>query len=96
MSTSYYRVRDGYRLVAPTSQSSPPTWWAVQTTDGVEVAIVHAGALRLVVDSDSWPHAAESSGGRVQVNATGLDSEWVVSEYGEPVQLGQLRRGETP
>jgi hypothetical protein len=93
VSTKYYRVHSGYKLTRAKAGTMPASWWAIETEQGDIVAMLHPDHLRMAAGDD---YAAQRSGGRVQVYATGLDSEWTVSEYGEPVTLGQLRRGEAP
>ena len=51
-------------------------------------------ARALAIDHDT--KIAHRSGGSITVYATGPDDQQVISEYGELVTLGQLRRGEAP
>lgn len=89
MSTSYYSLR------APVM--------AVRFDRGLHVLIDGLGlwlgqlsveALHIAADRDT--RVALRSGARIVVSATGPDDEQAISEYGELVTLGQLRRGEAP
>jgi len=93
MSTNYYRVREGYSI-EPYALGKGQFWHVRLNETGEVVASIRADHIGLVADYDE--KAAHRSGGTVRVYATGPDSEWVLSEYGEPVTLGDLRRGVAP
>ena len=61
---------------------------------GRRLGILTLDALGLIADRDS--PVAHRSGGRIVVSGTGPDEQWAISEYGEPVTLGDLRRGRVP
>lgn len=93
MSTTYYRVRGGIRIEPALDLS--PDWWAIEdATTHERVGTVRGDYLSVLADRDD--RAGHRSNGRIAVYATGPDSEWVVSEYGEAVTLGDLRRGVAP
>lgn len=92
MSTSYYKVREGYRI-APTDPFDG-RWEVASRNTGTIVAVILGDHLGILADRDE--KAAHRGGGTITVYATGPDSEWVLSEYGEPVTLGDLRRGTAP
>lgn len=93
MSTTYYRTHAGIRIEPALDLS--PDWWAIEDARTHErVGTVRGDYLSALADRDE--EAAHSSGGSVKVYASGLDAEWVISEYGEAVTLGDLRRGVEP
>ena len=96
MSTSYYAPREGYRLEEHSASVDRSLWQLVSVTDGW-AATFGGDHLRLAIDPSR--KVAEQFRGRVLMrpDAAGLpDSEWAVSEYGEPVTVGDLRRGVAP
>jgi hypothetical protein len=60
----------------------------------VLIGILTLDALPCIADRDA--PVAHRSGGRITVSGTGPDEQWAISEYGEPVTLGDLRRGRAP
>lgn len=96
MSTTYYALRHPVAELVP--------WLARPTVcdmyrlgpadERVWIGCVDAPALHLVADRDV--KVAHRSGGAIAVYATGPDDMQAISEYGEIVTLGQLRRGEAP
>lgn len=86
MSTTYYQPRG---RIAPDGDV-----WAVYADDGTRMATVLPEGLYLLIDRDA--PVAHRSGGTISVTGTGLDGEWCISENGEPVTLGDLRRGVAP
>lgn len=99
MSTTYYKLRDGYTVkvlrgvTIRYDDGAEPAAHAVINYEGVSVGAVLLDHARMLAGDD---HAAVRSGGKTTVYATGLDSDYAVSEYGELVTLGQLRRNEQP
>ena len=93
MSTRYYGPPEGYRL-----DLADAGWWAlVEVESGERVARVLEQHVRLLADRERL--VAYRSGGviRMKPAAAGLaDTDWAVSEYGEPVTVGDLRRGVAP
>lgn len=99
MSTNYYRVREGYQLARFGERDHREDWWGLYSIEtGARVATVSRGGLPLVADRDNKAaHRVYADGiPRITVYATGTDDEWAISEYGEPVTLGDLRRGVAP
>lgn len=92
MSTTYYRVHPGIRI-EPALDLSPDLWAIEDQDTGERLGTIRGDGLYALRRGDRVAH---SSGGRIAVYATGLDSEWVISEYGEAVTLGDLRRGVEP
>lgn len=95
MSTTYYKIRDGFTLerVPPVVVNIEAPSVIIRAAAGQIIGAIHEDYARMVAGDD---HAAVRSGGRTTVYATGLDSDYAVSEYGEIVTLGQLRRNEQP
>ena len=93
MSTSYYKVREGYRIDCG-AERPIERWYVIHARTGQVVASVDPDHLHILADRDE--KAAHRGGGTITVYATGPDSEWVLSAYGEPVTLGDLRRGVAP
>lgn len=93
MSTNYYRVREGYSI-EPFAGALGPYWHVLHKATGKRVAGIDCEHIHIVADRDE--KAARRCGGEIMVYATGPDDEWVISEYGEPVTLGDLRRGVAP
>lgn len=95
MSTTYYKLRDGLTLerVPSVSLNIEAPSVVIRSAAGDLIGVLHEDYARMVAGDD---HAGVRSGGRTTVYATGLDSEYAISEYGEIVTLGQLRRNEQP
>ena len=92
MSTSYYAPREGYHI---TKNDGAYVWFLLY--GDTWVATVNHQYLQVVVDRNR--KVAERVNGAILMHpdAAGLpDTEWVVSEYGEPVTVGDLRRGVAP
>lgn len=96
MSTSYYAPREGYRLEDNSASVGRSLWHLVSVTDGWAATF---DGQHLHLAFDRCRKVAEQFRGRILMrpDAAGLpDTEWVVSEYGEPVTVGDLRRGVAP
>ena len=99
MSTNYYKVWMGHELARFGHRFYKDDLWALYNVEtGARVALVSREGLLLVADRDNKAaHRAHVNGiPRITVYATGPDDEWAISEYGEPVTLGDLRRGVAP
>ena len=97
MSTDYYGPREGYRLERADDIDGREWWALVETDTGERVALVRGDRLGLLSDRDR--EVAFETEGKVRMKygaAAMTDSEWAISEYGEPVTLGDLRRGVAP
>ena len=100
MSTYYHGPPEGYRLErAPDPEGSwAAGWWAlVQIDTGERVALVRGDRVGLLSDRDR--DVAFETEGKVRMKpgaAAMTDAEWAISEYGEPVLVGDLRRGVAP
>lgn len=93
MSTNYYKVQECYSI-EPYALGQGQFWHVRLNRTGEVVASIRADHIGIMADRDE--KAAFRSGGTITVHATGPDSEWVLSAYGEPVTLGDLRRGVAP
>lgn len=95
MSTYYYGPPDGYRLERAADVDG---WWAlVQTDTGERVALVRGDRVGLMSDRDREVAFRFSGVIRMKPDAASMtDAEWAISEYGEPVLVGDLRRGVAP
>lgn len=94
MSTNYYAVRSGYR-VEPLFNGNPAcNWWNLNDVRGVFGGNIRREFLSAVADRDEL--VALRAGGSLTVTSSLPDATWVISEYGEPVTLGDLRKGVAP
>lgn len=91
MSTSYYALRN--RLMV-SSRRRGDGLHSVYDEVGELVAAVRDDYFGLLADRDV--RVAHRSGGVIVVTDPGPDDQPAISEYGELVTLGQLRRGEAP
>jgi len=94
MSTDYYTLREGIHNLQRIDQGrvvQAPAWVATDV-DGRVLAIVHEDCLGWLADRGI--RIARRCNGVISVSGAGLDDEVVLSEYGEPVTLGELRRGD--
>lgn len=95
MSTDYYGPPEGYRLERAADIDG---WWALVQTDTSErVALVRGDRVGLLSDRDR--DVAFETEGKVRMKpgaAAMADTEWAISEYGDPVLVGDLRRGVAP
>lgn len=89
MSTSYYALRPPVVRV----ESRGALAIAVDTR-GHLVASVRPDCLHILANRDE--KVAHRSANRTVVLVPGADDVQAISEYGELVTLGQLRRGEAP
>lgn len=97
MSTDYYGPPEGYRLERAADVEGREWWALVQTDTGERVALVRGDRVGLL--SDRYREVAHRSNGKISMQpgaAAMTDSEWAISEYGEPVLVGDLRRGVAP
>lgn len=90
MSTSYYALRHPAAAVVAVS----PRSFTVRDGVGRWLATIDLDALGWIADRDI--KVAHRSGGTIVVTHPGPDDMRAISEYGELVTLGQLRRGEAP
>ena len=95
MSTNYHAPPEGYRLERANDIEG---WWAlVQTDTGERVALVRGDRVGLMSDRDRDVAFRFSGVIRMKPDAASMtDAEWAISEYGEPVLVGDLRRGVAP
>lgn len=89
MSTTYYALRRPIARLIPMG-----TVVDLKDAAGAFVGVLHRDHLHLAADRDET--VAHRSGNTIRVTATGSDAEQAVSEYGELVTLGELRKGRAP
>jgi hypothetical protein len=93
VSTTYYALRHPIARVRECSDAAGLRYDAVNHS-GVVVATFRPDALHLLAARDV--RVAHQSGGSIAVYATGPDEAQAISDYGEMVTLGELRRGRAP
>ena len=91
MSTTYYALRPP---VVRVEQPNPRLLVYTLHDDDIKIGELSPTTLHLVADRDT--EVAHRSGGSITVYATGPDDQQAISDRGELVTLGQLRRGEAP
>ena len=91
MSTAYYALR---APVVRVEQPNPRLLVYTLHDGNVQVGELRPTTLHLAADCDV--RVAHRSGGVIVVTHPGPDDMQAISEYGELVTLGQLRRGEAP
>lgn len=92
MSTTYYALRHPVARVERLYAPGAP--YAALNAYGRRVATVDHYCLHLLANRDE--KVAHRSGDRIAVYATGPDDAQAISDYGELVTLGELRRGVAP
>lgn len=93
MSTTYYALRHPVVRVDRVTPNGE-LYDLIQLSHRPWVGSLRAEFLHLVADRDE--KVAHRSGGSITVYATGPDDQQAISEWGDIVTLGQLRRGEAP
>jgi hypothetical protein len=93
VSTTYYALRHPIARVRGCSDAAGLRFDAVDRS-GVVVATFRPGALHLLADRNE--QVAHRSGLTISVSATGTDETQAISEYGDLVTLGELRREMAP
>ena len=91
MSTSYYALRAPIEYI---ERSSPRAVLYDMHGDGKWLGSLHEACLTILTDRDV--KVAHRSSGVIAVTHPGPDDMQAISEYGDLVTLGQLRRGEAP
>lgn len=89
MSTTYYALRHPVRSVTMKTNR-----YSLRDENGAWLGSLLPRALHLAADRDT--RVAHRSGSNTIVYSAGPDAEQAISEYGELVTLGQLRRGDAP
>lgn len=95
MSTTYYALRYPVVRVDITDNALMGKIYHLVRPDETQGGVLRPDTLHLVADRDNKA-AYRDNGGDIVVYATGPDDQQAISEYGELVTLGQLRRGEAP
>ena len=97
MSTSYYALRAPVALVMSwsTRTTMHDLFRAVAPGEHAWVGCVDSSTLHLVADRDVQV-AHRGNAGDIVVTHPGPDDMQAISERGDLVTLGQLRRGEAP
>lgn len=93
MSTTYYALRHPVARVREVSDAMGTRYDAV-TRSGDVGATFRPDCLHILADLDS--RVAHRSGNVISVSGTGPDNAQAISDYGELVTLGDLRRGRAP
>lgn len=89
MSTTYYALRAPIARLVPMGKV-----YDLKDARGAFVGVLGVDHLHIAADRDE--KVAHRSGGSITVYATGPDTQQAVSQYGELVTLGELRRGVAP
>lgn len=92
MSTSYHALRAPIEYI---ERSSPRAVLYDMHGDGKWLGSLHEACLTILADRDAKV-AHRDNDGDIVVTHPGPDDMQAISEYGELVTLGQLRRGEAP